>query len=86
MNKAHNLIMLHHSEIRPLVLHTFNSARAVWSKDVNLMILKSDALMAEKSEETELDSVSRHSSCKNKRLSSLSTNVTSRNHQISWIL
>ncbi len=43
----------------------FNSARAVWSKDVNLLILKSDALMAEKSEEAELESVSRHASCKN---------------------
>jgi hypothetical protein len=38
----------------------FNSARAVsrWSKDVSLLILKSDALMADKFEEAELESVS----------------------------
>ncbi len=33
----------------------FNSVRAVWSKDVNLLNLKSDALMAVKFEEAELD-------------------------------
>jgi hypothetical protein len=43
------------------------------------MILKSDALMAEKSEEADLESVSRHASCKNKRLS---TNVTNEQAEI----
>ncbi len=57
----------------------FKSARAVWSKDVDLIMLKSDALMAEKSEEAELESVTKHASCKNKRLS---TNVTNEQTEI----
>jgi hypothetical protein len=47
--------------------------------DVKLLILKSDALMVEKSEEAELESVSRHASYKNKRLS---TNVTNERAEI----
>jgi hypothetical protein len=46
----------------------FNSSRALWSKNVILLILKSDALEAEKSEGAELHSFSEHC-CKNKRVS-----------------